>query len=158
MILLSVVTQLDNSPVLFNITSRKCTPTFSPANDEPPVQGRYDVVCPMMSAWDLHRAWPEAGFRVSILFRILSSAKVPLLGLLAVADSFANLFRFLNFTSCFATQFCMKRQMIAVLCSCSSIIGLQLVTSAGHSANEPGITSELVSACELHKALSHKDF
>jgi len=24
------------------------------------VQGRYDVVCPTMSAWDLHRAWPEA--------------------------------------------------------------------------------------------------
>jgi proline iminopeptidase len=24
------------------------------------VQGRYDVVCPMQSAWDLHRAWPEA--------------------------------------------------------------------------------------------------
>lgn len=24
------------------------------------VQGRYDVVCPMMSAWALHRAWPEA--------------------------------------------------------------------------------------------------
>jgi proline iminopeptidase len=24
------------------------------------VQGRYDVVCPMKSAWDLHRAWPEA--------------------------------------------------------------------------------------------------
>jgi proline iminopeptidase len=24
------------------------------------VQGRYDVVCPMRSAWDLHRAWPEA--------------------------------------------------------------------------------------------------
>jgi proline iminopeptidase len=28
------------------------------------VQGRYDVVCPMMSAWDLHRAWPEAQFRL----------------------------------------------------------------------------------------------
>jgi proline iminopeptidase len=27
-------------------------------------QGRYDVVCPMMSAWDLHRAWPEAEFHV----------------------------------------------------------------------------------------------
>ena len=26
------------------------------------VQGRYDVVCPMRSAWDLHRAWPEAAF------------------------------------------------------------------------------------------------
>lgn len=24
------------------------------------VQGRYDVVCPMISAWDLHRVWPEA--------------------------------------------------------------------------------------------------
>ncbi|MBK8958226.1 MAG: prolyl aminopeptidase [Proteobacteria bacterium] len=24
------------------------------------VQGRYDVVCPMRSAWDLHRAWPTA--------------------------------------------------------------------------------------------------
>ncbi|NDF15653.1 prolyl aminopeptidase [bacterium] len=28
------------------------------------VQGRYDVVCPMMSAWDLHRAWPEAHFHL----------------------------------------------------------------------------------------------
>jgi proline iminopeptidase len=24
------------------------------------VQGRYDVVCPAMSAWDLHKAWPKA--------------------------------------------------------------------------------------------------
>lgn len=24
------------------------------------VQGRYDVVCPARSAWDLHRAWPQA--------------------------------------------------------------------------------------------------
>ncbi|MDR0780610.1 MAG: alpha/beta fold hydrolase, partial [Pseudomonadales bacterium] len=24
------------------------------------VQGRYDVVCPMRSAWHLHKAWPEA--------------------------------------------------------------------------------------------------
>ncbi len=24
------------------------------------VQGRYDVVCPMISAWELHRVWPEA--------------------------------------------------------------------------------------------------
>jgi proline iminopeptidase len=26
------------------------------------VQGRYDVVCPMTSAWDLHRRWQEADF------------------------------------------------------------------------------------------------
>lgn len=28
------------------------------------VQGRYDVVCPMRSAWDLHRAWPEARLNI----------------------------------------------------------------------------------------------
>lgn len=28
------------------------------------VQGRYDVVCPIMSAWDLHRAWPEADLQI----------------------------------------------------------------------------------------------
>ena len=28
------------------------------------VQGRYDVVCPMMSAWELHRAWPEAELQI----------------------------------------------------------------------------------------------
>jgi proline iminopeptidase len=29
------------------------------------VQGRYDVVCPMKSAWDLHKAWPEADLRIT---------------------------------------------------------------------------------------------
>ena len=28
------------------------------------VQGRYDVVCPMVSAWELHKAWKEAEFIV----------------------------------------------------------------------------------------------
>jgi proline iminopeptidase len=28
------------------------------------VQGRYDVVCPPATAWDLHRAWPEAEFHL----------------------------------------------------------------------------------------------
>lgn len=28
------------------------------------VQGRYDVVCPMESAWELHRAWPEAKLEI----------------------------------------------------------------------------------------------
>lgn len=28
------------------------------------VQGRYDVVCPMISAWDLHKKWPEAEFKI----------------------------------------------------------------------------------------------
>lgn len=50
------------------------------------VQGRYDVVCPAKSAWDLHAAWPEA-------------------------------------------QLC-------------------VVPDAGHSASEPGIVHELVSATD----------
>lgn len=50
------------------------------------VQGRYDVVCPMTTAWALHQAWPEADFR--------------------------------------------------------------LVPDAGHSAFEPGITHELISATD----------
>ena len=29
------------------------------------VQGRYDVVCPVTTAWDLHRAWPEAAFYIT---------------------------------------------------------------------------------------------
>jgi proline iminopeptidase len=28
------------------------------------VQGRYDMVCPLETAWALHRAWPEAEFRI----------------------------------------------------------------------------------------------
>lgn len=28
------------------------------------VQGRYDMPCPMKTAWDLHKAWPEADFKI----------------------------------------------------------------------------------------------
>ncbi len=28
------------------------------------VQGRYDVVCPARSAWDLHQAWPESRLEI----------------------------------------------------------------------------------------------
>lgn len=28
------------------------------------IQGRYDVVCPPKTAWDLHRAWPEATLHI----------------------------------------------------------------------------------------------
>ena len=29
------------------------------------VQGRYDVICPLETAWELHQAWPEADFRIA---------------------------------------------------------------------------------------------
>jgi len=28
------------------------------------VQGRYDIICPMESAWELHKAWPQAEFEI----------------------------------------------------------------------------------------------
>lgn len=55
------------------------------------VQGRYDMVCPAYSAWDLHKQWPSSE--------------------------------------------------------------LVLIPDAGHSANEPGITSELVKAGDKFKDL-----
>ena len=29
------------------------------------VHGRYDVVCPVANAWDLHKAWPKAELLIS---------------------------------------------------------------------------------------------
>lgn len=28
------------------------------------IQGRYDIICPFESAWELHKAWPEAEFEI----------------------------------------------------------------------------------------------
>jgi proline iminopeptidase len=28
------------------------------------VHGRYDIVCPFLNAWDLHKAWPEAELKI----------------------------------------------------------------------------------------------
>jgi len=47
----------NDSWILDNIYKIKEIPTYI-------VQGRYDVVCPMKSAWDLHREFPEAKFEI----------------------------------------------------------------------------------------------
>jgi len=39
------------------------------------VHGRYDVVCPVENAWDLHKAWPES--RLHIVPNAGHSAKEP---------------------------------------------------------------------------------
>lgn len=46
-----------NNYLLENITKIRQIPAVI-------VQGRYDVVCPMRSAWDLHLAWPEAQLQI----------------------------------------------------------------------------------------------
>ena len=55
------------------------------------VQGRYDVICPMRSAWDLHRRWPEAELIVNT--RVVYSMFDPenAAALVTVCDRFAPL-------------------------------------------------------------------
>lgn len=55
------------------------------------VQGRYDVVCPMKSAWDLHRAWPEAQFVVVPDAGHAASEKGTLSALIEATDRYAAL-------------------------------------------------------------------
>lgn len=54
------------------------------------IQGRYDVVCPMRSAWDLHRAWPEADFQVVADAGHAASEQGILDRLVAATDRFAD--------------------------------------------------------------------
>lgn len=55
------------------------------------VQGRYDMVCPARSAWELHRAWPKS--RLQIIPDAGHSASEPGIraALIAAADEFAGL-------------------------------------------------------------------
>ncbi|WP_102106576.1 prolyl aminopeptidase [Oceaniglobus roseus] len=56
------------------------------------VQGRYDVVTPMQSAWDLHRAWPEARFTLVELSNHVATLEAPDLStaLRAASDRLAD--------------------------------------------------------------------
>ena len=53
------------------------------------VQGRYDVVCPLKSAWDLHRAWPEAELQIVPDSGHAASETGTLARLVEAADRFA---------------------------------------------------------------------
>ncbi|KAI9228841.1 MAG: Alpha/Beta hydrolase protein [Piptocephalis tieghemiana] len=55
------------------------------------VQGRYDMVCPATTAWDLHRRWPEAEF--NLISAAGHSAKEPGIeeALVQAADKFKTL-------------------------------------------------------------------
>lgn len=55
------------------------------------VQGRYDIPCPIQSAWDLHRAWPEA--QLEIIPDAGHAATEPGImdALIRAADRFADL-------------------------------------------------------------------
>ena len=48
---------LKPNQILDNLDSIRHIPAYI-------VQGRYDMICPMQSAWELHQAWPEAKFNL----------------------------------------------------------------------------------------------
>ena len=54
------------------------------------VQGRYDVVCPIKSAWDLHRAWPEAELKIIGDAGHAASEAGTLSALIEAADRYAD--------------------------------------------------------------------
>ena len=55
------------------------------------VQGRYDVVCPIFSAWALHRAWPEADLVITPDSGHSAFEPGNSLALVAATDRFASL-------------------------------------------------------------------
>jgi len=54
------------------------------------VQGRYAVVCPAVTAWDLHRAWPEADFQLIQDAGHSAFDRANAQALVAATDSFAG--------------------------------------------------------------------
>ncbi len=57
------------------------------------VQGRYDVVCPASAAWQLHKAWPEARFRLIPDAGHASSEPGICSALVEATDEFAGRFK-----------------------------------------------------------------
>lgn len=55
------------------------------------VQGRYDVVCPTQSAWELHKAWPEAKFTIIPDSGHAAAEPGTRSALIEATDSFKNL-------------------------------------------------------------------
>jgi len=54
------------------------------------VQGRYDVVTPMKTAWELHRAWPEADFVIAPEAGHAASEPGIVDGLVAATDKYGR--------------------------------------------------------------------
>lgn len=54
------------------------------------VQGRYDMPCPVRSAWDLHRAWPESKLEIIQLAGHAASELGTMDALIRATDAFAN--------------------------------------------------------------------
>ncbi len=56
------------------------------------VHGRYDIVCPLQSAWDLHEAWPQAEFRIVADAGHSASEAATTAALIEATDAFARRF------------------------------------------------------------------
>lgn len=48
---------ISDNPILNNIDAIRAIPSII-------IHGRYDIVCPIQQAWELHQAWPEAELNI----------------------------------------------------------------------------------------------
>jgi proline iminopeptidase len=55
------------------------------------VHGRYDIICPVKTAFELHQAWPEAEFHVVLAGHAASDPAI-VDKLVAATDAFADRF------------------------------------------------------------------
>src|SRR3546814_12763337 len=55
------------------------------------VHGRYDVVCPIQNAWDLHKAWPKAELAIYAASGHSAFAPANVDALVRATDGFARL-------------------------------------------------------------------
>ncbi len=69
-----------------NTGSTSCSCKYGCGESKYTVQGRYDVVCPMKSAWDLHQALPHSKLEVSQQCHFLDSSDIQCKNLILFAS------------------------------------------------------------------------
>ena len=57
--------------------------------------GRYDMVCPMQAAWQLHQAWPEATFQIVDVAGHTAKDEQNAHALRAIMDHYSKVGRFI---------------------------------------------------------------
>ena len=74
---------IEDSPILDNIDIIRHIPTQV-------IQGRYDIVCPMQQAWELHQAWAELTLNILPLAGHAAGEPAVIEALVAATQAIAN--------------------------------------------------------------------
>ena len=74
---------IDNNPILDNIDRIRHIPTQI-------IHSRYDIVCPVQQAWELHQAWPESTLNILPLAGHAAGEPAVIDALVAVTQQLTN--------------------------------------------------------------------